>query len=83
MPYSNAFLEGSDLVVSHLLPNGHIHIGHIAEEIDDSSAGRSQLSLGVDYWHQETGKKLRFICFMTYSTRHKFLKTQWDMQQNH
>lgn len=49
MPYSNAFLEGSDLVVSHLLPNGHIHIGHIAEEIDDSSAGRSQLSFGVDY----------------------------------
>lgn len=81
MPYSNAFLEGSDLVVSHLLPNGHIHIGHIAEEIDDSSAGRSQLSFGVDYWHQETGKKVTLHLFQ--DIFHKFLKIQWDVQQNH
>ena len=38
-PYSNALLKGSDLIMGHLLPDGHIHVGHIAEEIDDSSTG--------------------------------------------
>lgn len=39
MSYSNALLKGGDLIMGHLLPNGHIHVGHVAEEVDDSSAG--------------------------------------------
>lgn len=38
-PYSNTLLKGSDLIMGHLLSNGHIHIGDIAEKINDSSTG--------------------------------------------
>lgn len=46
--YSNALLKGSDLIMGHLFPNGHIHVGHIAEKVDNSSTGRSQLGLRVN-----------------------------------
>lgn len=37
--HSNALLKGGDFVVGHLLPDGHIHVGDVAEEVDDPPAG--------------------------------------------
>lgn len=37
--YSDALLKGSNLIMCHLLSDSYIHVGHIAEEVDDSSTG--------------------------------------------
>lgn len=63
-PYSDALLKGSDLIMGHLLPDGHIHVGYVAEEVDDSSTGWSQLGFRVDNGHQETGKQIK--CYISF-----------------
>lgn len=37
--HCNALLKSSDLIMGDLLPYGHIHVGYVTEEVDDSSAG--------------------------------------------
>lgn len=55
--YSDALLKGGDLIVGHLFSDGHVHVGHVAEEVDDPTTGRGQLGLGVDHRHQEAAEQ--------------------------
>ena len=35
----NALLEGSDLVMGYLLADRYIHVGNVAQEVDDTATG--------------------------------------------
>lgn len=78
--YSNALLKGSDLIVRHLFPDGHVHVGHVAEKVDDSSTGRGQLGFRVDNWHQKAGKHhdMPFLVSLSAAKTSSFLKL-WDL----
>ena len=45
---------GGDLVPGGLLSYGHVHVGHVAQEVHDARTGRRQLSLRVENAHQES-----------------------------
>lgn len=38
-PHRNALLEGSDLVMGYLLADRYIHVGNVAQEVDDTATG--------------------------------------------
>lgn len=45
--------------MGHLFPDGDIHVGDVAEKVDNAATGGGQLGFGIENGHQETESRER------------------------